>query len=169
MFVFKFCKLTKYFYIYTTINETIPIRNLLFILTLILGSLVACTSSIKDKQTDSFRAYLDFSDRADQFEGGIRMIPIQTPSGEFNVWTKRVGNNPKMKVLLLHGGPGMTHELYSCFDGFFPAEGIEYIYYDQLGSAREASKKWTMPIRDWGTILNSFLLIFGDRVRLLNT
>lgn len=36
-------------------------------------------------------------------------------------------------------------------------------------AAREASKKWTMPIRDWGTILNSFLLIFGDRVRLLNT
>lgn len=36
-------------------------------------------------------------------------------------------------------------------------------------AAREASKKWTMPIRDWGTILNSFLLIFGDRVRLLDT
>jgi transposase-like protein len=36
-------------------------------------------------------------------------------------------------------------------------------------AAREASKKWTMPIRDWGTILNSFLLIFGDRVRLIDT
>lgn len=36
-------------------------------------------------------------------------------------------------------------------------------------AAREASKKWTMPIKDWGTILNSFLLIFGDRVRLLET
>jgi putative transposase len=36
-------------------------------------------------------------------------------------------------------------------------------------AAREASKKWTMPIRDWGAILNSFLLIFGDRVRLLET
>jgi putative transposase len=34
---------------------------------------------------------------------------------------------------------------------------------------REASKKWTIPIRDWGTILNSFLLIYGDRVRLLET
>jgi len=30
----------------------------------------------------------------------------------------------------------------------------------------ESSKKWTMPIRDWGIILNSFLLIFEDRVRL---
>jgi len=70
----------------------------------------------------------------DQFMGGIKMIPIQTPKGEFNVWTKRVGNNPTMKVLLLHGGPGATHELYECFDGYFPQEGIEYYYYDQLGS-----------------------------------
>lgn len=66
--------------------------------------------------------------------GGIKMIPISTPKGEFKVWTKRVGNNPKIKVLLLHGGPGMTHELYECFDSYFPQEGIEYYYYDQLGS-----------------------------------
>ena len=62
------------------------------------------------------------------------MIPISTPKGEFKVWTKRVGNNPTMKVLLLHGGPGMTHEIYEPFDGYFPNEGIEYYYYDQLGS-----------------------------------
>jgi len=35
---------------------------------------------------------------------------------------------------LLHGGPGMTHEIYESFDGYFPNEGIEYYYYDQLGS-----------------------------------
>ena len=72
--------------------------------------------------------------KKDQYLGGIKMIPIQTPKGEFNVWTKRVGNNPTMKVLLLHGGPGMTHEIYECFDGYFPQENIEYYYYDQLGS-----------------------------------
>lgn len=72
--------------------------------------------------------------KEDQFLGGIRMIPIKTPKGEFKVWTKRVGNNPTMKVLLLHGGPGMTHEIYECFDGYFPQENIEYYYYDQLGS-----------------------------------
>jgi transposase-like protein len=33
-------------------------------------------------------------------------------------------------------------------------------------SIREVSKKWTMPIRNWGVILNSFLIIFEDRVRL---
>ena len=28
----------------------------------------------------------------------------------------------------------------------------------------EATKKWTMPIRDWGMIHNQFLLIFDDRI-----
>jgi proline iminopeptidase len=84
---------------------------------------------------DSLKAnYLDFSKRDDQLTGGIKMIPIKTPKGTFKVWTKTVGNNPKIKVLLLHGGPGLTHELYECFDGYFPNESIEYIYYDQLGS-----------------------------------
>ncbi|MFM2037454.1 MAG: hypothetical protein RL432_515, partial [Bacteroidota bacterium] len=27
-------------------------------------------------------------------------------------------------------------------------------------------KKWTMPIRDWGTILNQFIIIFEDRLIL---
>lgn len=31
---------------------------------------------------------------------------------------------------------------------------------------REASKKWTMPIQNWGMVLNQFLIIFEDRVRL---
>lgn len=31
---------------------------------------------------------------------------------------------------------------------------------------REATKKWTMPIRNWGIILNQFLLIFEERVQL---
>jgi transposase-like protein len=31
---------------------------------------------------------------------------------------------------------------------------------------REASKKWTMPIRNWGMVLGQFLAIFENRVRL---
>lgn len=31
---------------------------------------------------------------------------------------------------------------------------------------REATKKWTMPIRNWGVILNQFSLIFEQRLRL---
>ena len=66
--------------------------------------------------------------------GGIQMIPIHTPNGDFKVWTKTVGNNPKIKVLLLHGGPAGTHEYWECAASFFPQEGIEFILYDQLGS-----------------------------------
>jgi len=63
------------------------------------------------------------------------MIPIQTPKGTFRVWIKRVGNNPTAKVLLLHGGPAATHEYWEACDSYLPAAGIEYYYYDQLGSA----------------------------------
>jgi proline iminopeptidase len=80
-------------------------------------------------------AYFDNAGRADVWTGGVRMIPIKTPKGEFRVWTKRIGNNPTVKVLLLHGGPGATHEYMEAFDSFFPGAGIEYYYYDQLGSA----------------------------------
>jgi proline iminopeptidase len=67
--------------------------------------------------------------------GGVKMIGIDTPNGHFKVWTKRVGDNPRLALLLLHGGPGLTHEYFEAFDSFLPATGIEYIYYDQLGSA----------------------------------
>ena len=63
-----------------------------------------------------------------------RMIPISTPKGEFKVWTQRIGSNPDIKVLLLHGGPGCTHEYLEAFDDHLPAAGIEYYHYDQLGS-----------------------------------
>jgi proline iminopeptidase len=83
-------------------------------------------------------SYFDTStwDRRDVVSGGSRLIPVSTPSGEFRVWTKRVGNNPDLKVLLLHGGPGATAEVYECFDAWFPRAGVEYYYYDQLGSFR---------------------------------
>ncbi len=98
--------------------------------------LLACKSehSPSDQvKGTSIEEYHDY-DALDRFSVGVRMIPVTTPKGEFKVWTKRVGNNPQIKVLLLHGGPGMTHEIYECFDGYFPGEGIEYYYYDQLGS-----------------------------------
>lgn len=80
-------------------------------------------------------SYFATHGRSDVLTGGVRMIPITTPKGTFNVWTKRVGNNPTIKVLLLHGGPGMTHEYFEAFDSYFPGASIEYYYYDQLGSA----------------------------------
>ncbi len=79
-------------------------------------------------------SYFDDAGRKDVLSGGVRMIPIKTPKGEFHVWTKRTGNNPTIKVLLLHGGPGFTHEYFEALDSYFPAAGVEYYYYDQLGS-----------------------------------
>lgn len=95
----------------------------------------SCENNQKKYVTDSEKtSYFDYSTSDDQVMGGIKMIPIETPKGTFNVFTKRMGNNPKMKVLLLHGGPGATHEIFENFDGYLPNEQIEYIYYDQLES-----------------------------------
>ena len=79
--------------------------------------------------------YLDYSGRDDLVAGGVRMVPIDTPIGAFKVWTKRIGNNPALRVLLLHGGPGATHEYLEACDSYLPGAGVEYYYYDQLGSA----------------------------------
>jgi proline iminopeptidase len=79
-------------------------------------------------------SYFDQTGRDDVLSGGVKMVPINTPKGKFRVWTKRTGNNPEVKILLLHGGPGATHEYFEACDSHFPAAGIEYYYYDQLGS-----------------------------------
>ncbi|MFN8277661.1 MAG: proline iminopeptidase-family hydrolase [Chitinophagales bacterium] len=63
--------------------------------------------------------------------GGVKMVPVM--NGKYKVWTKKFGSGP-IKVLLLHGGPGLTHEYFECFESFLPQSGIECYYYDQLGS-----------------------------------
>jgi proline iminopeptidase len=95
-----------------------------------LSALAACATP----RPDSAGVWFDNTGRTDVYAGGVRRIPITTPKGTFTVWTKRVGNNPTIKVLLLHGGPGMTHEYFEPADMYLPAGGIEYYYYDQLGS-----------------------------------
>ena len=65
-------------------------------------------SAATENSSITLQEYHDSSGKEDQFSGGVRLIKISTPKGDFNVWTKRVGNNPTMKVLLLHGGPGGT-------------------------------------------------------------
>jgi len=61
---------------------------------------------------------------------GIRMVPVV--GGKYKVWTKRMGSGP-IKVLLLHGGPGFSHEYLEAMESFLPQAGIEIYYYDQLG------------------------------------
>ena len=78
--------------------------------------------------------------------GGVTMIPIE--KGKYHVWTKQVGNAP-IQMLTLHGGPGCTHEYMECFEDFLPQQGIQFHYYDQLGShysdQPDDPSLWTVP------------------------
>jgi proline iminopeptidase len=116
------------------------------IILLILNIVIFISCSQNQKESKS--TYLDSSNRSDKLSGGVKVIPIKTPEGTFNIWTKRVGNNPSKKVLLLHGGPGANHEYFQAIDSYFPNESIEYYYYDQLGSAFSDKPKkeslWTI-------------------------
>lgn len=77
--------------------------------------------------------------------GGIKLIPIE--GGKYKVWTKKVGGG-SIEMLMLHGGPGCTHEYFECFEDFLPQQGIKFYYYDQLGSAYSDQPKdttlWTV-------------------------
>jgi transposase-like protein len=41
------------------------------------------------------------------------------------------------------------------------------IYKIMYLALRNAAKKWTLPIKDWGTALNQFAVFFGERVPAL--
>ncbi|TWI65405.1 proline iminopeptidase [Pseudoduganella lurida] len=77
---------------------------------------------------------------------GVRLVPVV--NGKYKVWTKKVGSGP-VKVLLLHGGPGFTHEYLEAMEAFLPQAGIEMYYYDQLGCGNsdrpEDPSLWTLP------------------------
>jgi proline iminopeptidase len=108
--------------------------NLKTVMITLLIAVAVSGCSHKAEPEQRTQSYFDSTGRDDVLSGGVKMVAIDTPKGTFHVWTKRVGNNPRIKVLLLHGGPGFTHEYMECFDSYLPKEGIEYYYYDQLGS-----------------------------------
>ena len=96
--------------------------------------LICFLGACKNEQENevSTRDYFAAQDSGVQ-AGNAKFIEIESFGKKFKVWTKRFGNNPSIKVLLLNGGPGATHEYFECFESFLPKEGIEFIYYDQLG------------------------------------
>ena len=124
-----------------TLTKKISILLALFCLTLFF----ACRET---KQESTNQTYFQTTEKGVK-TGGIKIVQIETPKGKFNVWTKTIGNNPKMKILLLNGGPGATHEYFECLESFLPAEGIEIIYYDQLGCGNSDNPKdttmWDLP------------------------
>jgi len=128
----NFAQLARSFKLPDPLEATMISRIIAALMILLLSS---CTTT--QVANDSIpTSYFDHSGRDDVLSGGVKLIPIETPKGNFNVWTRRVGNNPAIKVLLLHGGPGGSSDFMSVFDSFFPAAGIEYYHYDQLGSFR---------------------------------
>jgi proline iminopeptidase len=76
---------------------------------------------------------------------GIQMVPVV--DGKYKVWTKRIGSGP-IKVLLLHGGPGFSHDYLEAMESFLPQAGIEMYYYDQLGCGNsdqpDDASLWTL-------------------------
>ncbi len=105
-------------------------KKIILILFIVLA---ACQQQKPDGDNITLAQYFAPKDSGVQ-SGGVKMIEVKTPVGNFNVWTKTIGNNPRIKVLLLHGGPAFTHEYMECFESFFPQQGFEMIEYDQLGS-----------------------------------
>lgn len=87
------------------------------------------------------------SQSAASLEGpnGIRWITL---SSGHKVWTQRLGRG-ETKVLLLSGGPGLSHEYMQCFAEFLPKNGYELYFYDQLGcgqSDKPTDKSlWALP------------------------
>lgn len=111
-------------------------RILLALILLLFCCITSCRQSNQKTSADAsvnVKDYFNYGDTGVRM-AGIKMIPVETPVGRFKVWTKRFGNNPRIKVLLLHGGPAMTHEYMECFESYFPQEGFEFYEYDQLGS-----------------------------------
>ncbi len=108
-------------------------RKLRIGLGILLGFIVLMTGCISDSsQTSESNScpYLEFKTDGPFQAAGVQMIDLKEG---YKVWTKRFGNSP-MKVLLLHGGPALTHEYMECFESFFLQAGIEFYHYDQLGS-----------------------------------
>jgi proline iminopeptidase len=93
--------------------------------------ILSCNTQ-KPNQENSLQSYFATQDSGVQ-NGNIKWVEIESFGKKFKVWTKRFGNNPKTKILLLNGGPGGTHEYFECFENFLPKEGVEFIYYNQLG------------------------------------
>lgn len=125
-------------------------RHFSFLLFGAICLLWACQSTKTDTTNNEATLKTYFAaDTGKVAVGGVRIITIQTPKGKFNVWTKRFGNNPTIKLLLLNGGPGSTHEYFEGMESFLPAEGIEFIYYDQLGTGNSDNPKdtalWDLP------------------------
>lgn len=65
----------------------------------------------------------------------------------YKIYTKTMGEGD-VKLLTLHGGPGLTHECFVNFPENLNSEGVQVVFYDQLGSFHsdqpDDPSLWTM-------------------------
>jgi proline iminopeptidase len=107
------------------------------ILLSLLITAVSCTQSAEeDGNRAPTGAVKDDSNEGDmrtikQAQPGVEMIAVE--DNKYRVFTQRMGEGD-IKLLTLHGGPGMTHEYFENFPEHLNPEGIQVIFYDQLGS-----------------------------------
>ncbi len=110
-----------------------PFSNILIYKVFILFTICNCNCNQKKESPRTIDNY--FEDKYPGIQNGnVKVVEISSNNKKFKIWTKCIGNNPKTRVLLLSGGPGCSHEYFECFENYFPKEGIEFIYYDQLGT-----------------------------------
>ena len=96
-------------------------KHVIFVLAAVFFLSSCNNSKTKSCDAPTVQDYFNYT-KEDTENGGVKMIPIETPKGTFKVWTKKIGNNPRIKILILHGGPALTHEYMECFQSFFPKE-----------------------------------------------
>lgn len=72
----------------------------------------------------------EVGDRGKNVQGHTRIIALKNG---YHVWTRRVGSGA-IPILVLHGGPGATHEYLEPLADHLPLEQVCLYFYDQLGS-----------------------------------
>ncbi len=107
-----------------------------------ISTFVLIFNSCQYENNRSSHTYFAKSEAGIQ-DGNVRIIKIKSLGKEHKIWTKTIGNNPSKRLLLLSGGPGCSHEYFECFENFLPEQGIEFIYYDQLGTGYSDNPKVT--------------------------
>ena len=85
-------------------------KNFLFIVITIF--LISCSDSKKQNKPEPIllQNYFNYGDSIES--AGIKMIPIKTPVGNFKVWTKRFGSNPKIKNTLITWRPSYDARIH---------------------------------------------------------
>jgi hypothetical protein len=90
--------------------------NSLFILSIV--SLCACKQAQTHQEGNALSTEY-YNDTAKVKNGGVQIIPITTKNRKFNIWTKKIGNNPKIKLLLLTADRDCLTNTWSVWKAFY--------------------------------------------------